>query len=154
MVSVEQKRLYDIEYRKAHVMENREKQEKFVRSPKGIYKTLKANSAKRGMLVEIPREDFIAWYESEAKSCCYCGIPESEIAKVPTFRVTSRTRSEKPRACERLTIDRIDNRLSYKQGNLALSCYRCNRTKSDFFSHAEMLIVGKLIKTKWESWYQ
>jgi hypothetical protein len=50
--------------------------------------------------------------------------------------------------CNRLTVDRLDNNKGYENGNLALSCMRCNGVKSDYFTEEEMLKIGKIIYDK------
>lgn len=129
--------------------QNRDHQAKFVRTVKGIYKTLSRNSVVRGLDVDITRDEFILWYESQDKICVYCGIPEELIKAVPLFRVIRAHKSRAPRACDRLTIDRRNNAMGYQKGNLVLACFRCNSTKSDFFSHEEMLKIGSVIRSKW-----
>jgi len=52
----------------------------------------------------------------------------------------------------RLTVDRIDNSLSYSGENIVLSCPRCNMIKSNYFSFEEMREIGqKYVKPRWKN---
>ena len=53
--------------------------------------------------------------------CHYCKIVCEIIPK-------------KRRAHNLFTLDRIDNRLTHKKGNLLVCCYRCNTTRSNDFT--------------------
>ena len=68
------------------------------------------------------------------KKCLYCGITEQEILE-RAKKYNLRTK--------KLTIDRKDNKLGYKKGNLAFACDNCNMIKSNLFTSEEMLILGK-----------
>lgn len=57
----------------------------------------------------------------------------------------------KNKGVKRLTIDRKDNKIGYIIDNMVLCCFRCNSTKSDFFTFEEMLKIGKkIIKPKYK----
>ena len=93
--------------------------------------------------VLITKEKFIKWYDTQEKKCGYCDIPVEKMAEFPLFFSGSIN--------NRLSIDRIDNDKDYEEGNLILSCRRCNSIKSDFFSFSEMReIAQKYIKLKWK----
>jgi len=129
---------------------NRRRSKAFRQSPSGIYTLIKGrNTFRRNhpnqfqlpKPVNITREEFIAWYNSQEKICHYCGLTEKEAKKYITF-------------CSgrfgRLTIDCKDNDLGYTVGNLVLACYKCNITKNDMLTHDEMMYVGQnFIKPKW-----
>ena len=105
-------------------------------SPKGIYRNL----AKRNKLkVLISQKDFISWYENQDRLCVYCGIPENLVAKFAKGKLRAR-----------LTIDRLEPKGNYEKNNIALACGVCNFIKSDVFTPKEMLIVGNIIRSKWE----
>jgi hypothetical protein len=46
----------------------------------------------------------------------------------------------------RLTVDRKDNDKGYAPNNICIACLRCNDLKGDFFSHRDMLKIGKIIR--------
>lgn len=113
-------------------------------SPEGIYTNLKGQSKffNKGD-VGFTREEFVAWYSLQLKECVYCDIPEEVMCSVGDIWNNHR---------RRLDIDRIDGGQEYKKGNIVLACPRCNMTKSDTFSFAEMReIAQKYIKPKWKA---
>ena len=52
----------------------------------------------------------------------------------------------------KIDLDRKDNNLGYVKDNLCICCYLCNRTKSNFFTYDEMMVIGinirKLMKKR------
>lgn len=123
---------------------------KFAKTPSGIYTNIKSrvryrskNPRRWGMdkPFNITREEFTEWYESQPKSCVYCGIWEEDLVLI-SDSYNNRT--------PRLTVDCRNNERGYEVNNLVLACHRCNTTKNDFFTYEDMLIIGSLIKTKWE----
>lgn len=86
------------------------------------------------------QDEFVEWYKFQPKICAYCGILEDELNSVDDVW---------NRRLTRLSVDAIDNSKGYFIGNMVLSCGRCNVTKSDFFTHDEMLEIGKIIKEHW-----
>lgn len=115
---------------------------KFRRTPKGYYKVLKRNALTRG-LYALSQEDFLSWYAKQRKVCVYCDIPEDSLSGEFT--------SAKGHLITRLTVDRKDNNRGYEEDNMALSCYRCNQTKGDFFNYLEMKNLAQdYIKPKWQ----
>ena len=87
------------------------------------------------------QDEFIEWYESQPKICAYCEVSEDELNSVDDVW---------NRRLTRLSVDAIDNDKGYSIGNMVLSCGRCNATKSDFFTHDEMLEIGKIIRKHWD----
>jgi hypothetical protein len=63
-------------------------------------------------------DTFAAWYESQPKSCAYCGIEEEFLSLYCTAHKGAST----------LHIDRIDNNLGYTEDNMRLACHICNST--------------------------
>lgn len=112
------------------------------KNPKTLYSTIKRNAHMRGMEITISQEKFIEWWNKQEQICVYCSIPVSRLAYTDISRKLS----------HRLSIDRMDNNLGYCEGNLALSCLRCNFIKSNLFTFDEMKEIGdKYIKPKWQS---
>jgi len=91
----------------------------------------------------ISKEDYLKWYKSQPRVCGYCGLPESEIKNIDDKFL-------KP--TKRLTVDCKNNALGYINGNLVLSCRRCNSLKLDFFTYEEMCYIGQnMVKPRWEN---
>ena len=133
------------ERRKAWSVANREKLRARMRlydkSPKGIYKKLKQSG--RSWEVKMSQEEFSEWYQSQPKICCYCGIPEGRLRKIPD-KYNNKT--------YRLTVDRLDSSKHYELTNIALCCLRCNHIKGDFFTPSEMVEIGqRYIASKWRT---
>ena len=134
---------------------NNKRTKAFRESPSGIYTSLKGRQTyarthqgqkDRGYHlnpkpVTISREAFIVWYNTQEKKCVYCKIPKARLGK------TGDKYNDKNL---RLSVDCKDNDLGYAEGNLVLACSRCNSIKSDFFTHEEMLEIGrKYVAPKW-----
>ncbi|MBL1242834.1 MAG: hypothetical protein COA39_000285 [Sulfurimonas sp.] len=94
------------------------------------------------------REDFIAWYKSEEKICCYCKSTEEELTK---FYEKNNSKRKATRG-QTLEIERIEDK-EYSRKNCKLSCYWCNNAKSDVFTYDEFLQIGleigKVIQSKY-----
>lgn len=92
--------------------------------------------------VEISKVDFVSWYDAQPKVCCYCGVEESMLA------------TQKDKKKRKLTIDRMDNDIAYKTGNLCLACFRCNHFKSDFFTFDQWKdIADRLIRPRLDEYH-
>lgn len=110
-------------------------------SASGTYSSLKKNAEKRNLAVEMTREEFIDWWNSQEQRCHYCGIPLKIMLELNWAR-----------GKHRLSIDRMDNDIIYKLDNIVLACMKCNAVKADIITYEEMKnIVGPLMKQKWES---
>lgn len=133
-------REYDRQYRAKHSTLLKENHRKYDNSPKRAYLRLK-QSVKR-FTVTITQEEFVKWYNSQQKKCCYCGIEEIKLPlDLDSFN----------RRTPRLTIDRKDSKKGYELGNLALCCLRCNSIKADFFTPLEMEEIGHFyVAKRWE----
>ncbi len=92
--------------------------------------------------VKFSRKEFIVWFNSQKKKCCYCGL---SVEKLPLQKDKMLKRF-----CRTLSIDRVDNEKDYELSNIVLACLRCNWIKSDFFNFKEMKEIGKrYVKPKW-----
>ena len=47
---------------------------------------------------------------------------------------------------QRLEVERPESKEPYSPENCVLACYPCNNAKSDVFSYAEFLEIGKAIR--------
>lgn len=121
----------------------KEYREKNKHNPDLIYKKLKFNSINFGKKFTITLNEFKAWYLKQPLKCGYCDLPEYELKNVDdTFIKISE---------DRLTVDCMDNEKGYANGNLVMSCRRCNCLKSDFLSYEQMRYIGQnMIKPVWE----
>ena len=117
-------------------------------TPSGIYTNIVGRSNHYGKTgtkvfkpVNLTREDFISWYESEPKICAYCDILEEDVMLLSEHYRMRR---------ERLSVDCVENLLGYEQGNIVLACGRCNFIKGDVFNFEEMRALAQgHIKPKW-----
>ena len=105
------------------------KRNKWMKTAKGIYCTIKARC--RSKIIEIESQNkFIEWYNAQIKECFYCGISEAKIAS-SNFRI------------KRLTIDKINPFGAYLIDNMRLACPICNWTKSNYITYDQMIEIGK-----------
>lgn len=86
------------------------------------------------------RKDFIDWYTSIEKKCCYCNSTQSEIEKFYNKTLSKRNGTRG----KTLEIERIKD-TEYTRENCLLSCYWCNNAKSDVFTFDEFKSIGKAI---------
>ncbi len=110
----------------------------------GIYSRIKSRTKHyQRTTVEMEREDFIEWYDSQERVCGYCSIPEECLHLLrPRFQAKS----------GRLTVDRKDNDQGYFRDNLVLACCRCNSIKCDELTYEEMReFAQKYLRPKWEN---
>lgn len=121
----------------------RENAIKWNKTASGVYSRMMSRNKfyNRKPLI-ITRGKFINWFDSQERTCFYCGIPEKSLDLLkPRFSLKS----------SRLTIDCKDNEKGYVLGNLVLACSRCNSIKSDELTSDEMLDFGqKYLRPKWE----
>lgn len=82
----------------------------------------------------MTQEQFTEWYLSQPKICSYCGITVENLKKIPDS-YNNKT--------HRMTIDRMDSFRDYELSNITLCCLRCNHIKGNFFTHSEMVEIGK-----------
>lgn len=78
--------------------------------------------------------DFREFMKNTPSICAYCD--RDVITNNPDRKQT-------------LSIDRKYNEIGYVQGNICISCYRCNTVKGDVFTYDEMReIAQKYLKNK------
>ena len=122
---------------------------KYRSTPQGIYQNIlgrqtyyKKHGHWRYKPVHISQDDFVEWWEAQEQKCHYCGIYEDELSLVDDTQNTKATR---------LTVDCIKNEAGYSLDNMVLACGRCNFVKNDFFTHEDMIKIGKtFITPKWK----
>jgi hypothetical protein len=124
------------DYRITHKSIIKIRAKKYYSSPIGIYTILKAGAKQRNIKFFIKKEEFVNWYNNQIQFCHYCQRTLIEL------------KQDNLGHDNRLTIDRKDNTKGYNLDNIILACYRCNLTKSNYFTEQEMLIIGKMIKNK------
>ena len=107
----------------------------------GETRTSKGRLRCKRKVLDCTQDEFVKWYNSQPKVCGYCGIKKESLNLVSDAYNRNLTR---------LSVDAIDNDKDYSIDNIILSCRRCNATKSDFFSHDEMVEIGKIIRNHWE----
>jgi len=119
-------------------------------SPRGIYQNIKGRSTwmekhnyGRFKPINLTRNEFINWYESEPKICAYCDLAESDLWIL---------QEEFDNRVERLTVDCKDNSLGYQLDNIVLACERCNFIKGNLFDFDTMREIGQTyVKPIWLS---
>ncbi len=97
-----------------------------------IFDDYKTGARKRGLLWDIPREEFDVLIKN---NCYFCGIPPS------TTRIARRMNGD-------LTyngIDRLDNNLGYIKGNIVSCCKLCNRAKSNMSLESFLEWIDRII---------
>jgi len=105
-----------------------------------VYRRVKKNCCPEW---EISPQEFYSWYEKRLNQqkgrCEYCHLPgDTQHYYQKWFRDGRRG--------QRLEVDRIESKASYSPDNCVLACYPCNNAKSDIFSYAEFLEIGKAIQ--------
>ncbi|GAI58637.1 unnamed protein product, partial [marine sediment metagenome] len=88
---------------------------KVSRNPLQIYRLFYMR--KKYVPIKMTVEEFVNWYNSKPKVCCYCGIPENSLKYLDYIPKKHRMR---------LQIERINNEKRYELDNIALACRTCN----------------------------
>lgn len=101
------------------------------KNPVPKYRQIKYRAKMLGIEFQLDQIEFKKWIEESEKICCYCGVVE-DILK---FNLDVKKRN--------LTVDRKDNKIGYLIDNICMACFRCNNSKSDFFSHEEWMNIAK-----------
>jgi hypothetical protein len=102
-------------------------------------------NSKKG-LKQIDIEVFQKWFDLKNGCCDYCGLTAKESLLL-FQKYPNSTRGG--RRGKRLELDRINPEIkNYGQdvNNLALACYWCNNSKTNYFTFEEFKIIGEKIK--------
>jgi len=101
----------------------------------------KASKGKNGF---YSFDEFKTWYDSQKKTCNYCGISEEECQEIIMSGLLKSKRFPKdgipgPGTSRGvwLEVDRKDSNLQYTTDNCVLCCYFCNNDKSDIFNEEQ-----------------
>jgi len=89
-------------------------------------------------------EDFKNWYDSQDKTCHYCGLTERECQEIVVKGLLTSNRFPKNGKTGQgtsrgmwLEVDRKEPKGTYSNNNSVLCCYFCNNDKSDVFPAKE-----------------
>ncbi|KKM91639.1 hypothetical protein LCGC14_1226480 [marine sediment metagenome] len=93
-------------------------------SAPGRYSQLIKRGERRGVKFNIPKEEFILWFNGQEHYCHYCGWQLKEYRNGNM---------------QGLTIDRQNNDKPYVIGNIVLACRRCNTMKGSWLTEEQML---------------
>lgn len=104
------------------------------------WKALKSNSKRRGMPFILTEIEFDRWFSNVKQQCEYCDVID----------LTLEPQTLAGHKAQTFTIDRRNSNLPYTIDNMGISCWLCNRYKSDLFTHDEWReIAQKYIKPRW-----
>ena len=127
-----------LDYNKVYYKKNKEifkfKRVIYEKTSNGVWNSFKGKSRKSE--ININKEDFIKWWESQQKICSYCGFSYQRINEFLK-------KNEIKRKSNRLEIDRKDNKKTYEIKNMILACTLCNNHKKDFFSYDQFKKIAK-----------
>lgn len=98
-----------------------------------LYRVLLRNAKIAKHKVDLTYQDFVQF--TKVKNCYYC---DSEL-------IWNKKSSKNSKGMV-TNLDRKDATLGYSLQNCVPCCGKCNRVKTNFFSHSEFLKVVKLIK--------
>lgn len=88
----------------------------------GRYTLAKCNARRRGIVWQLSRDQFTCL---TSKPCEYCGGKLSDTG---------------------CGLDRMDNNIGYVISNVVPCCRQCNNTKSNFWTHNEMVEIGTVMR--------
>lgn len=124
---------------------------------KGAISNMSKSAEKRGISFELTENLLKEWWVNSSDCCHYCGITIDKYRKIRDFilnyngdnynilRYKKFFNLDIHAKISDMTIDRKNNDCGYTLDNIVKSCWICNSMKSDFFSEAEMKIVGKML---------
>lgn len=100
---------------------------RFNDSPKGKYRTYRYVARRRRIRFSLSFGEFVSFWR---RPCFYCGYPIRTIG-----------------------LDRINNKLGYRIGNIRACCLYCNRSKADlteakFLDHCLRVVLSRMLRMK------
>ena len=100
------------------------------------------------------RDEFLNWYNSQEKKCCYCGVEEADLKE---YFKSENTQYEKARQRGKfLEVERVitapKSENKYSKENCRLACYICNNAKSDFLSAESFEPIARGINKFWNNY--
>ena len=96
-----------------------------------LYRCITNKAPKKNIMVTLTFDEFLEF--TKINKCHYCGC-EIEWKRRKTNVQSAR-----------YNLDRKDNNIGYTKENCVVCCKECNYAKGKFFTHDEMLIIGKAI---------
>ena len=98
------------------------------------------------------RDEFLNWYNSQNKKCCYCGVEEADLKKY--FHGKNTQYKDARQRGKFLEVERVitapENK--YSKENCRLACYICNNAKSDFLSAESFEPIARGINKFWNNY--
>lgn len=135
---------YDAACKKCTKKRQRGEWKRFGSQPIRMYQRLQQSTqgkrSKKGLYrhqLTISKEEFIEWYNSQAKVCVYCKLDLNQFLKVRNKF------GKQAQKTSRFGIDRKDNNLPYSLNNIVLSCVTCNGLKGYFFDFTDFCKIAK-----------
>jgi hypothetical protein len=99
-----------------------------------LYRHFIRQAAENKRETDIFFEDFLKF--TEIKTCYYCGGPIRWVEYCG-----------RGPGSQKFNLDRKDNSVGYLKSNVVVCCTRCNRAKSNHFTHDEWLQLGRIIRS-------
>ena len=101
------------------------------------------------------RDEFLNWYNTQEKKCCYCGVEESDLIKYFDKEINEQYKWARPRG-KFLEVERVitapESENKYSKENCRLACYICNNAKSDFLSAESFEPIARGINKFWNNY--
>jgi len=124
----EQYRQYQADWYKKNRGRLRVRMADYAKTPTERYRQIKRRAKLRNVKLVMTKSAFIDWFNIQENICHYC---KSSLTGYENGSLRG------------LTIDRKDNTKGYEEGNLALSCMRCNVMKGSWLTEEQMIDAAK-----------
>lgn len=124
---------------------------------KGAINNMSRSAEHRGVSFNLTEDLLKDWWIANENICFYCGFNITTYRVLRDYVIHYEGNDWEINRFKRffmldinakindMTIDRKDNSIGYEISNIVKSCWICNSLKSDFFTEAEMKVVGKTI---------
>jgi len=100
-----------------------------------IYNELKKSCNNKNRNFDLTFDDFLELISTP--KCTYCN-------KELIFNKHTKDKDSNP-VSRAYQLDRMNSDLGYIKSNLVTCCWRCNEIKSNKFSYAEFMLIGKVL---------